>query len=169
MRGEKYSRHLHLRRKLGSPPHARGKGFTVLKGIAANGITPACAGKSEPLRACPARRRDHPRMRGEKVYPNDNMTRSTGSPPHARGKVRKALIDHGLVGITPACAGKSVTCSLIERRSEDHPRMRGEKAVQVTVPPLRTGSPPHARGKGLNTSIICCILAQNTYLHRNFV
>ena len=47
--------------------------------------------------------------------------------------------------------------------------MRGEKKDTDGTPQYGTGSPPHARGKGLNTSIICCILAQNTYLHRNFV
>ena len=50
----------------GSPPRVRGKGFPVLVVETAVGITPACAGKSRAGYRCRPRRRDHPRVCGEK-------------------------------------------------------------------------------------------------------
>lgn len=47
--------------------------------------------------------------------------------------------------------------------------MRGEKLPKNHPTWELGGSPPHARGKGLNTFLILCVLAQTTYLHRNFV
>ena len=45
-------------------------------------------------------------MRGEKSYTMSMANQWLGSPPHARGKVARALVYKGRVGITPACAGK---------------------------------------------------------------
>ena len=47
--------------------------------------------------------------------------------------------------------------------------MRGEKQTSHPLLSRIQGSPPHARGKDLNTSHFFCDLARNTYLHRNFV
>ena len=91
----------------GSPPHVRGKELRVETCFADNGITPACAGKSNlfvfrriepkdhprmcgeklPLPAAfcvPAR--DHPRMCGEKPVRSLPVSCIRGSPPHVRGK-----------------------------------------------------------------------------------
>ena len=72
-----------------------------------------------------------------------------GSPPRVRGKVSfcagNAIID----GITPACAGKSVSCRPCRTSHQDHPRVCGEKLINS--PPLKfaVGSPPRVRGKVL--------------------
>ena len=50
----------------GSPPRVRGKELIPGAGDAQDGITPACAGKSRGACAAPRRRRDHPRVCGEK-------------------------------------------------------------------------------------------------------
>ena len=45
-----------------------------------------------------------------------------------RGEKRLALVQAGhIVGITPACAGKSFWVMAFAVTSRDHPRMRGEK------------------------------------------
>ena len=108
-------------------------------------------------------------MRGEKSVTPILSPSILGSPPHARGKANCQDFFKSNLGITPACAGKSGRMAKDRKRDGDHPRMRGEKPPDGLSFPQTAGSPPHARGKGLNTSIICCILAQNTYLHRNFV
>ena len=108
-------------------------------------------------------------MRGEKTQVIKHLVTEVGSPPHARGKDPKPKLEVRKQGITPACAGKSRSNSAASWAIRDHPRMRGEKPRDEMKEYAHSGSPPHARGKGLNTSIICCILAQNTYLHRNFV
>ena len=66
MCGEKPNRILWEHWKEGSPPHVRGKVFCDVVAYAVNRITPAYAGKSRPHRACTSRRKDHPRMCGEK-------------------------------------------------------------------------------------------------------
>ena len=70
----------------GSPPHARGRPKEFQTFADGFGITPACAGKTDSrVRGC-CTAWDHPRMRGEDVPENGLIRRSTGSPPHARGR-----------------------------------------------------------------------------------
>ena len=52
----------------GSPPHVQGEVLTGEEVLPHIGITPACAGRSPAGGAPGNRRRDHPRMCGEKSY-----------------------------------------------------------------------------------------------------
>ena len=70
-----------------------------------------------------------------------------GSPPHARGKGASIRSIAAVLGITPACAGKSPDCRPRRRHVRDHPRMRGEKFCFWGRCRVVRGSPPHARGK----------------------
>ena len=90
-------------------------------------------------------------MRGEDSMDRIGRTRSVGSPPHARGRPYcTARLRYGM-GITPACAGKTMIDPFSLAASLDHPRMRGED--YATHLPLLSnyGSPPHARGRQLFT------------------
>ena len=93
---------------LGSPPRVRGKETLPEFLHVLIGITPAYAGKSlRFLRAC-LRRRDHPRVCGEKISASAIIKIARGSPPRMRGKAqhhRPVVHRHG---ITPAYAGKRV-------------------------------------------------------------
>ena len=51
------------------------------------------------------------------------------------------------MGITPACAGRSVCPGTPTMPTEDHPRVRGEKLVVPLRAFLLQGSPPRARGE----------------------
>ena len=114
----------------GSPPHVRGKGRLAGAVSGCNGITPACAGKSNAFTASTRMHRDHPRMCGEKSTTSPRWTMAKGSPPHVRGKgLRQQIITDGH-GITPACAGKSLSDPQPSRSFRDHPRMCGEKGHQ---------------------------------------
>ena len=55
---------------------------------------------------------------------------------------------HGITGITPAYAGKSLTLPEIETKTRDHPRVCGEKYVALCFIAIILGSPPRMRGKG---------------------
>ena len=86
-------------------------------------------------------------MCGEKQRSAESVTIPMGSPPHVRGKELRTAFKPCRLGITPACAGKSVTYRCYISEGKDHPRMCGEKqrsAESVTIP---MGSPPHVRGK----------------------
>ena len=112
------------------------------------GITPACAGKSLRPSGNIRDRRDHPRVCGEKRSLVFRLRCFSGSPPRVRGKVslkgvtltapagspprvrgKGAWICQNLerVGITPACAGKSIPDTIIQMFHWDHPRVCGEK------------------------------------------
>ena len=111
----------------GSPPHVRGKGYADCTEKLRLRITPACAGKSTITAISRALNEDHPRMCGEKMCNVMQKDKSTGSPPHVRGKER-------------FCEG-----TLVDRW--DHPRMCGEKTNSAVLPNAVQGSPPHVRGK----------------------
>ena len=113
--------------KMGSPPHMRGK---VLRTCGRCG--------------CP---RDHPRVCGEKLMAAEQLGRTAGSPPHVRGKVGQLENHKMVVGITPACAGKSLIESCGNAGKKGHPRACGEKYRENTEAMRVQGSPPHMRGK----------------------
>ena len=106
MRGEKGACGKEQGRRIGSPPHARGKGQLIGKVLLCHRITPACAGKRSDIKKALNAVWDHPRMRGEKVEVNSGNYTTIGSPPHARGKGCREAAHYMDYGITPACAGK---------------------------------------------------------------
>ena len=89
-------------------------------------------------------------MRGEKAGRRQYTVCRKGSPPHARGKGPRGGSPPPPCRITPACAGKSGQIRVCGAAAEDHPRMRGEKAIFCTTFLIRAGSPPHTRGKDIS-------------------
>ena len=130
----------------GSPPHARGAPAGPSRGGQRSRITPACAGSTGCTSASPARRTDHPRMRGEHAPVTATRTLPAGSPPHARGAHSLQAGQVPGARITPACAGSTHPCQTYHRSPPDHPRMRGEHTRRADASPRNSGSPPHARG-----------------------
>ena len=125
----------------------RGKGYDVVSRLCRVRITPACAGKRDKTgwtTTCP---RDHPRMCGEKPKVMNLVLVRPGSPPHVRGKELRTAFKPCRLGITPACAGKSVTYRCYISEGKDHPRMCGEKRQDRLDYYVPQGSPPHVRGK----------------------
>ena len=127
MRGENHKIPWWLYRRLGSPPHARGKS------------TGHIYYRPRPW--------DHPRMRGENSTWSAVSTDRVGSPPHARGKFKGGYNRPLISGITPACAGKIGGRGTGRPPPWDHPRMRGENIAGIKATQKALGSPPHARGK----------------------
>ena len=120
--------HHHSKRSfdMGSPPRVRGK-LTFRSCLPpVSGITPACAGKT-PLPELPAGlRRDHPRVCGENLGRSCPWNDISGSPPRVRGKQHSRLMLIRLLGITPACAGKTRPMWRTDTEFGDHPRVCGE-------------------------------------------
>mgnify|MGYP000890316094 CR=1 FL=1 len=65
MRGENGYDVVNPARAEGSPPHARGKLWALIRDVEEVRITPACAGKTQSGDWEPEKGTDHPRMRGE--------------------------------------------------------------------------------------------------------
>ena len=69
-----------------------------------------------------------------------------GSSPRARGTLRR----HGQLGASgrfiPACAGNAASCRTSSAGRPVHPRVRGERPVNVNTAVNGGGSSPRARG-----------------------
>ena len=153
MGGEKFHPQVRVVFVVGSPPRGRGKVVEMWQSASDPGITPAWAGKRQP----PVRHTicgwDHPRMGGEKFGHPKYTTDKGGSPPRGRGKDVLILDGAGVVGITPAWAGKSTPLSVTLYLVGDHPRMGGEKNNELLFREVIRGSPPRGRGKGFRWRI----------------
>ena len=106
--GEKSTARGSVKYILGSPPRVRGKDRLVQPNQPLWRITPACAGKSCDSHFFSPLLWDHPRVCGEKQRCVLQIDLKEGSPPRVRGKVVLPVINTIIVGITPACAGKSI-------------------------------------------------------------
>ena len=126
MRGEYYCLHATSAVSIGSPPLARGVPSSSAYLFLHSRITPACAGSTVYRILCSVVFKDHPRLRGEYKIRSRISWADTGSPPLARGVRYRKRRMQSKRGITPACAGSTLSgglhCSLLE----DHPRLRGE-------------------------------------------
>ena len=150
--GEKLDRTVLSVEAEGSPPPVRGKASRAGLLRQRKRITPACAGKSPVdllIRNAP---QDHPRLCGEKFILVCRAEERAGSPPRVRRKVSKQDISIRGMGITPACAGKSICCLQFSDFTQDHPHVCGEKALTKTEKQQHMGSPPRVRGKVMRVS-----------------
>ena len=114
----------------------RGKGHQNAVCEAVRRITPAYAGKREPLVSIP-------------VQPQ-------GSPPPMRGKEFLWIMPTPVFRITPAYAGKRKERTGSITQSMDHPRLCGEKRNCDMNRLLFRGSPPPMRGKALYRIVKNC-------------
>ena len=90
--GEKPSFLVVFSRRLGSPPHMRGKAICRAPQM--------------------MKKQDHPRTCGEKKCTRRTRCNRVGSPPHMRGKETQGRTKFSGAGITPAHAGKSAAAAL---------------------------------------------------------
>ena len=114
-------------------------------------ITPACAGRRKSLTNALNISWDHPRRCGEKGGMYNVEGYGTGSPLQVRGEVSVRADFCKRFGITPAGAGRSLSCSLFRLQSKDHPRGCGEKCDVMLHLFHSLGSPPRVRGEDLRT------------------
>ena len=128
----------------------RGKVEAAILAMERNGITPACAGKSNQITPVSRRGEDHPRVCGEKRQIWYKMLCCGGSPPRVRGKGALSGGRAHLPWITPACAGKSLQQGGRSNIFWDHPRVCGEKGKRRRIEDRQRGSPPRVRGKVLH-------------------
>ena len=92
-------------------------------------------------------------MGGEKRHSSTYKKAPRGSPPRGRGKVHAFTLLPTGRGITPAWAGKSILSVQRDCPLGDHPRVGGEKVLNIWIGYRRKGSPPRGRGKDLQADV----------------
>ena len=86
-------------------------------------------------------------MCGENL-PGDQPPRpALGSSPRVRGKLHENAWFPVVVGLIPACAGKTPTSAPTGRCARAHPRVCGENTSSASVIWSQRGSSPRVRGK----------------------
>ena len=132
----------------GSSPRVRGKRWSGTSDPPGARLIPACAGKTP--RPGPRARRGaaHPRVCGENRDDWARRSARSGSSPRVRGKHLRTGPRRLLVGLIPACAGKTPTppsWSCSTRRA--HPRVCGENTASAVTRAGAAASSPRVRGK----------------------
>ena len=113
---------------MGSPPRVREKRSLSSSQYLFHGITPACAGKTNLKIVHTIHYRDHPRVCGKNHLAHFYLRVVKGSPPRVREKPIKNVDNFKIIGITPACAGKTLKPGKAKKAEEDHPRVCGKNA-----------------------------------------
>ena len=109
-------------------------------------LTPADAGRTTTLAAGTTAAAAHPRRRGEDVGVDLRGVDGVDSPPQTRGGQPGPGGGAQGVGLTPADAGRTGSCSGSWCGWPAHPRRRGEDPGPHRGPSLTEGSPPQTRG-----------------------
>ena len=148
VRGEEDTMVPSAARRTGSPPRTRGRGVDPRQDLHPVRITPAYAGKRSVTSATSSPTSDHPRVRGEEGRTRTRRPGLVGSPPRTRGRADWYLSTTTDPWITPAYAGKRASTPSSSVAAADHPRVRGEEAIERAEEIGLYGSPPRTRGRG---------------------
>ena len=134
----------------GSSPLSRGirRIVHIIKDI--GGIIPALAGNTCCLRSRISASTDHPRSRGEYLFPVNKTRAVRGSSPLSRGIRGLQVLGDVTVRIIPALAGNTLSATGQATLKVDHPRSRGEyESVRATVERLTARIIPALAGNTL--------------------
>ena len=115
-------------------------------------IIPALAGNTMGVVLEVVGDQDHPRSRGEYVWPEVRNLDYSGSSPLSRGIRRCGLCCGVCGGIIPALAGNTLSWAFSRLRGGDHPRSRGEYPIRIAGLFPVPGSSPLSRGIRLSSA-----------------
>ena len=127
------------------PPHARRRVETARMARKHRGITSACAEKRAAMVWHNEHIRNYLRMRGEEIRLRLSRKKIEELPPHARRRDTGGTSSNGLIGITSACAEKSLGQKPGAAQTGNYLRMRGEETAGVEMTEGFKELPPHAR------------------------
>ena len=113
----------------GSSPRVRGKLRSARRAPARERLIPACAGKTRSPGLQARALRAHPRVCGENVTWSASRVTNAGSSPRVRGKRSEHRCQFVVLGLIPACAGKTPRASHPCCGCRAHPRVCGENRL----------------------------------------
>ena len=93
----------------------RGKRRRIKFKLPTLGLIPACAGKTRFGKPEPFAPRAHPRVCGENYVQMHRLNNGKGSSPRVRGKLNRETYGDIILGLIPACAGKTTSQSYLHR------------------------------------------------------
>ena len=131
MCGKNHFRKIFHLKKIGSPPRVREELILMRMQSKATRITPACAGRTAGFALDSMLPEDHPRVCGKNHCTPSARLERKGSPPHVREEQRYKSRCSFVLGITPACAGRTQKTELRSLCAEDHPRVCGKNSKKI--------------------------------------
>ena len=131
----------------GITPRMRGKLLSYYHNRFTAKDHPAHAGKTPRSASRTLGGRESPRACGENFGSKLGVGGDKGLPSRVRGKLEIPRRAHPRPGITPACAGKTLTDARLANGKKDHPRVCGENLPCEPEFLFDEGSPPRVRGK----------------------
>ena len=131
---------------VGSSPRMRGSLTLPLVVLDEVGIIPAHAGLTRAVQQQSPRRRDHPRACGAHLYSRTQRICILGSSPRMRGSLVLGAAAMAGIGIIPAHAGLTESCSDFGSSIWDHPRACGAHRLFLIPRIGAEGSSPRMRG-----------------------
>ena len=131
----------------GSSPRVRGKRLAEGEVAGAEGLIPACAGKTGRPSSTTSAPWAHPRVCGENSPAYSPTAGLVGSSPRVRGKRADRCAGQPRKRLIPACAGKTRRRRGGGPGRTAHPRVCGENDPIVLPERLLQGSSPRVRGK----------------------
>ena len=130
----------------GSSPLSRGIPICDIRWRDSDGIIPALAGNTRRLWSPRRQVADHPRSRGEYDPQRAGYVYPGGSSPLSRGIPSATSAAAPSVRIIPALAGNTSGSTAGTPDPADHPRSRGEYAIDTKAITDALGSSPLSRG-----------------------
>ena len=115
----------------GSSPRVRGTHAAHNRISAQRRFIPACAGNATAMLAAARSRLVHPRVCGERLWPEPNGWLTYGSSPRVRGTLALGAAVARLPRFIPACAGNAKAIAAPTSASTVHPRVCGERPRRV--------------------------------------
>ena len=130
----------------GSSPLSRGiPGVSAVR-CQAPRIIPALAGNTMCIGSAGGLPWDHPRSRGEYLFPATSRFGNFGSSPLSRGIPTMVPLIVNAPRIIPALAGNTAALPTGAMVLSDHPRSRGEYELADEIANQKDGSSPLSRG-----------------------
>ena len=131
----------------GSSPRMRGKHHKgAFIGVIVR-IIPAHAGQTRFPDLIHVSPPDHPRACGANPANRSSRNLFYGSSPRMRGKRNPNKLDAPATRIIPAHAGQTLTFSILDSATTDHPRACGANFTSALRGKINVGSSPRMRGK----------------------
>ena len=144
-RGENFTFLTNLAGRIGSSPLTRGKRLLAPHLGLRLRLIPAHAGKTPSDWEDATGDAAHPRSRGENDCAIHGHGCVSGSSPLTRGKQGRNRTRLKLTRLIPAHAGKTSSSHVTARRTQAHPRSRGENVIGTFVAGFQAGSSPLTR------------------------